>query len=227
MTTEKKIYALLVGINNYLSPDVSNLSGTQKDLGDMQDYIQSNYNGFEKKIEVLKDEDATRANIIKSFEQHLGEAQEGDIVLFYYSGHGSWGKTNQAFFKFDPDEREEGLVCHDSRVDNQFDLADKEMAVLLNYVARNNAEVVLLVDSCHSGSVTRETETKTRMTGSGNQVRALSDYLYDSTLEEHRSYYTELAEGNGGEVTEIPMSRHLLMSACSEKELAREKPSKS
>lgn len=222
MMAAKKIYALLVGINKYLSPNISNLDGTQKDLGDVQEYIQSNYNGFEKEVEVLKDEDATRANIIKSFEQHLGAAQEGDIVLFYYSGHGSWGKTNEAFFKFDPDEREEGLVCHDSRVDNQFDLADKEIAVLLNYVARNNAEVVLLIDSCHSGSVTRDSDTRTRMTGSGNQVRALSDYLYDSTLTEHQTYYTDLAAQNGGEISEIPMSRHLLMSACSEKELARE-----
>jgi hypothetical protein len=220
--TEKKIYALLVGINDYLSPNVSNLSGTGKDLEDMQDYILSNYSAYETKVEVLKDTNATRANIIKNFEQHLGQAQEGDIALFYYSGHGSWGKTNEAFFKFDPDEREEGLVCHDSRVDNQFDLVDKEMAVLLNYVARNNAEVVLLVDSCHSGSVTRFSDATARMTGSGNQVRALSDYLYDSTLEEHRTYYTELAAQNGGEIAAIPMSRHLLMSACSEKELARE-----
>ncbi|CAA6817214.1 MAG: Unknown protein [uncultured Aureispira sp.] len=222
MPEEKKIYALLVGINEYLSPDVSNLNGTQKDVEDMQDYILSNYTAFEKKVAVLKDKNATRSNIIKSFEQHLGQAQEGDIVLFYYSGHGSWGKTNQAFFKFDPDEREEGLVCHDSRVNNQFDLADKEIAVLLNYVARNNAEVVLLIDSCHSGSVTRYADAATRMTGSGNQVRTLSDYLYDSTLEEHKTYYTTLAAQNGGEIAEIPMSRHLLMSACSERELARE-----
>jgi len=222
MMAEKKIYALLVGINEYLSPNVSNLSGTQKDLEDMQDYILSNYNAFEKKVAVLKDEEATRANIIKHFEQHLGQAQEGDIVLFYYSGHGSWGKTNEAFFKFDPDGREEGLVCHDSRVDNQFDLADKEMAVLLNYVARNNAEVVLLIDSCHSGSVTRYADASTRLTGESDQVRALSDYLYDSTLDEHRNYYTELAAQNGGEISEIPMSRHLLLSACSERELARE-----
>ncbi|MBL4649333.1 MAG: caspase family protein, partial [Aureispira sp.] len=222
MVVEKKIYALLVGINEYLSPDVSNLSGTQKDLEDMHNYILSNYSAYETKVEVLKDKEATRANIIKNFEQHLGQGQEGDIVLFYYSGHGSWGKTNKAFFKFDPDEREEGLVCHDSRVDNQFDLADKEMAVLLNYIARNNAEVVLLIDSCHSGSVTRFADATTRLTGGSNQVRALSDYLYDSTLEVHKSYYTDLAAQNGGEIAEIPMSRHLLMSACSERELARE-----
>jgi len=222
MLQEKKIYALLVGINEYLSPEVSNLNGTQKDLEDMQNYILSSYTTYEKKVEVLKDKDATRANIIKGFEQHLGQAQEGDIVLFYYSGHGSWGKTNQAFFKFDPDEREEGLVCHDSRVNNQFDLADKEMAVLLNYIARNNAEVVLLIDSCHSGSVTRFADATTRLAGGSTQVRALSDYLYDSSLEAHKTYYTDLAAQNGGEITEIPMSRHLLMSACSERELARE-----
>lgn len=222
MIAEKKIYALLVGINDYLSPDVGNLSGTHKDVEDVQNYICSHYNEFQKEIEVLKDGDATRANVVKYFEEHLGQAQEGDIALFYYSGHGSWGKTNQAFYKFDPDEREEGLVCHDSRVNNQFDLADKEMAILLNYIARNNAEVIMLVDSCHSGSVTRFADATTRLARGSNQVRTLSDYLYDSTIAAHKNYYTDLAAQNGGEIGEIPVSRHLLMSACSERELARE-----
>ncbi|MGH1338685.1 MAG: caspase family protein [Aureispira sp.] len=222
MNTSKNIYALLVGINDYLSPDISNLSGTHKDLEDVHNYILSSYEQLEKKIEILKDADANRANIVKHFEQHLGQAQEGDIVLFYYSGHGSWGKTNQAFFKFDPDEREEGLVCYDSRVEGQFDLADKEMAVLLNYVARNNAEVVLLIDSCHSGSITRFADSTTRLAGGSNQIRTLTDYLYDSTLEEHQNYYQQLSQENGGSIPELPMSRHLSMSACSERELARE-----
>ncbi len=222
MTTKRNIYALLVGINEYLSPDIANLSGTQKDLEDVRQFISSNYEDFEKKIEVLQDSKATRAAIVEGFEQHLGRAQEGDVVLFYYSGHGSWGHTNEAFYKFDPDEREEGLVAHDSRVAGQFDLADKEMAVLLHYVARNNAEVVLLVDSCHSGSVTRFSEATTRLTGGSKQTRALSDYLYDSTLPEHKNYYAQAYVQNGNSLPEIPLSRHILLSACSERELARE-----
>jgi hypothetical protein len=222
MAAPKNLYALLVGINDYLSPSISNLNGTHKDLQDVHDYIMSNYEDFDKHIQVLRDKDAVRANVVAGFEQHLGQAQEGDVVLFYYSGHGSWGKTHQAFHKFDPDGREEVLVCHDSRVDGQFDLADKEIAVLLNYVARNNPEVVLLIDSCHSGSITKDTEATPRLTGEAHQERNLSDYLYDSTLDVHKNYYTNLLQDNGGEIPEIPQSRHLLMSACSERELARE-----
>lgn len=222
MTTQKNLYALLVGINDYLSPDIPNLSGTHKDLEDVHQHFLQAYKGWNKQVKILKDEQATRANIVQAFEQHLGQAQEGDIVLFYYSGHGSWGKTNAAFFKFDPDEREEGLVCYDSRVNGQFDLVDKEMAVLLNYVARNGAEVVLLIDSCHSGSLTRFSEATTRLAEGSQLTRGLEDYLYDASLPAHQHYYQQLYQEHGGQIPELPLSRHLVMSACNERELARE-----
>ena len=222
MNTNKNLYALLIGINNYLSPSIPNLGGTHKDLGDVHDHIVSHYPQFTQHIRILKDEDASRANIVHSFEEHLGQAQEGDVVLFYYSGHGSWEKTHPAFLKFDPDGQSEVLICYDSRTNNQFDLADKELAVLLNYVARNNAEVVMLVDSCHSGSISRFADDKVRMTGSANKQRELKDYLYDATVATNQCYYQQLAENNGGDLPAIPMSRHITFSACSEQELARE-----
>lgn len=215
----KKIYALLVGINDYKSESVPNLGGTHKDVADVQNYIESSYAGYEKEVVVLKDSEANRVNLIKHFEHHLAKAQEGDVALFYYSGHGSWGQTNEAFLKFDPDGRDEGLVCYDSRHGNTYDLADKELAVLLNHVASNNAEVILLIDSCHSGSMTRAANT--RMTKGFEGKRNIEHYLHDATLPHLNLFYKKQLDTKG-DVLEIPISRHLSMSACSERELARE-----
>lgn len=215
------IYALLIGINEYASPSVPPLGGTHKDVGDVKNYLETNYPTYAKSIVTIVDQDATRANIIKYFEQHLAKAEQGDVALLYYSGHGSWCHTNDAFIKFDPDGKEEGFVCHDSRTNGKFDLSDKELAVLLNYVAQNDAEVVMLVDSCHSGSITRAAATKSRMTEGFDQKRGIDTYLVESTVPENQLYYKKKLEEEG-DVMSIPLSRHLLMSSCSENELARE-----
>ena len=217
----KKICALLVGINEYHPKGgVPALGGTHKDVNDVKLFFEQNYNEYEKEIVVLHDEEATREALIYNFEQHLANAEEGDVALFYYSGHGSYATTNDAFLKFDPDGRDEGLVCYDSRVDGKYDLADKEMAVLLKYVAAKGGEVVLLMDSCHSGSTTRET-VKVRMAPEYKTPRPIDTYLEESTIPLNRAFYQKQLEQHN-DIVDIPESRHILMAACSESELARE-----
>ncbi len=77
------------------------------------------------------------------------------MVLFYYSGHGSQERTPPEFWHLEPDRLDETLVCYDSRLPGNYDLADKELAKLIAHVARNNPHVVVILDSCHSGSGTR------------------------------------------------------------------------
>ncbi|MDL1879279.1 caspase family protein, partial [Cytophagia bacterium CHB2] len=62
----QKIYALLVGINDY-APEVGRLAGCLNDVDHFNEYLTGNFNKSELAIEVLKDRDATRGNIIKQF----------------------------------------------------------------------------------------------------------------------------------------------------------------
>lgn len=48
---------------------------------------------------ILKDEQATRANIIKGFEEHLAKATSRDTVWFHFSGHGAQQFTADEFFE--------------------------------------------------------------------------------------------------------------------------------
>jgi hypothetical protein len=58
----------------------------------------------------------TRQAVIDAFRQHLGRAVEGDVALFYYSGHGSQEKAPPEFWHLEPDHLDETLVLYDSRV---------------------------------------------------------------------------------------------------------------
>lgn len=201
------IYALLVGINDYAA-NVGKLSGCINDVDHFHSHLNDNFDRSRLRIEVLKDADATRPNIIKEFRAHLGQAGAGDVVVFQYCGHGARWKSAKAFEQFYPDRMDEGLVCYDSRSAGGFDLADKELAVLLAELAKNEPHMVVLLDSCHSGSATRcaddFTQLRARQTHEVFDERPLESYI--------DGYYTALQKHN--ERLEIPPSRHILLAAC-------------
>lgn len=202
-----RIFALLVGINDYPS-HVGRLSGCLNDVDHFFDYLTANFDRNALSIETLKDADATRQNIIDQFRDHLGKAGKDDIVLFQYCGHGARCKSASAFKKFFPDGKDEGLVCADSRDSGGFDLADKELAILLAEVAANDPHIAVILDCCHSGSATRSaddfTQLKARQTHEVFEERPLESYL-----DGH--YSTLLKQGDS---LAIPASRHILLAAC-------------
>ncbi len=202
-----EIFALLVGINRY-SPSVGKLSGCINDVDHFQSYLSEHFKSHKLHIEILKDSDATRPNIISQFRSHLAKAQAGDVAVFQYCGHGARCKSAQAFKKFYPEGMDEGLVCYDSREEGGFDLADKELAILLAELSKNDPHLAVLLDSCHSGSATRGaddfTQLRARQTHERYDERPLESYL--------NGYYTSLSKR--GESLEIPASRHILLAAC-------------
>ncbi|HMB74347.1 MAG TPA: caspase family protein, partial [Gammaproteobacteria bacterium] len=90
------IYALLVGINDYAAP-VGKLTGCLNDVDQFHDYLKDSFDSNALRIEVLKDADATRTNIIAQFRSHLGKATADDVVVFQYCGHGAQSRSSKAF----------------------------------------------------------------------------------------------------------------------------------
>jgi hypothetical protein len=117
-------------------------------------------------------------------------------------------KSAGAFKRFYPDGKDESLVCYDSGAPGGFDLADKELAVLLAELARNDPHIAVVLDCCHSGSGTRGPDDFA-------QARARATYeIFDEwPLETYLDgrYAARMARG---ESLEIPASRHILLAAC-------------
>jgi pimeloyl-ACP methyl ester carboxylesterase len=205
---------LQIGIDAYL-PDVSALNGCRHDVARVRAWLDDRFAPEDLAIETLLDADATRPAIIKTMRRHLGLAKAGDTVLIHYSGHGARSSTNAAFLALDADGKDEGLVCHDSRQPGGFDLADKEMALLIEELGATGANISFWMDCCHSGSITRDADDiggfADRMTTPAPYKRELDSYL-------DGQYVQMLASGS----IAVPRPRHLLMAACSPFQKAKE-----
>jgi len=202
-----RVYALLVGVNDY-GPDIEPLDGCRNDVDLMHDYLRRQVDPAALAVAVLEDGAATRANIIGLFRSHLGQARSGDVALLQFCGHGARWASSAAFRDAFPDGRDEGLVCADSRRPGGYDLADKELAVLIGEVAANQAETVVLLDCCHSGSTTRSVgaarHLKARLNDEVTTERSLETYL--------DGHYARLRDA--GACLCVPAGRHILLAAC-------------
>ena len=95
-----KLYALLVGIDAYRYP-VRPLHGCVNDVLNFEKYLKAaEAKNFDLKIKVLQNEQATKANIVNAFLQHLGQAGSDDVALFYYAGHGAQEKADPKVWRF-------------------------------------------------------------------------------------------------------------------------------
>ncbi|MDR9899876.1 caspase family protein [Aetokthonos hydrillicola Thurmond2011] len=221
----RNLYALLVGIDNYPTP-VNRLQGCVNDISTVEEYLNERFDKreYQLHLQTLKDEKATRQAIIDGFRKHLNQAGQDDIVLFYYSGHGSQELTPKEFWELEPDHLDETLVCYDSRNENGWDLADKELALLIAEVAENNPHITIIMDCCHSGSGTKDPmqETQVRRFPADKRERPLESFIFtkdDLTrlLDPQRSKPEDNPTG-----WKMPKGRHVLLAACRDYETAKE-----
>jgi hypothetical protein len=156
MPDVKRLYALLVGINEYTEPSVPNLRGCVNDIRYVRTYLDDNLApGTELRPLVLLDAAATRDAVIEAIRSHLGSAGAEDTALFWFSGHGSEAPVPDRAWFTEPTGMLQTLVCADSRFRGVPDLWDKELSVLLDGVAYRAGHVAVVLDSCHSDGATR------------------------------------------------------------------------
>lgn len=76
----RNIYALLVGIDEYVSP-VTPLKGCVNDITAVKEYLEGRLltDGYQLHLRTLFNQEATRQAIIDGFRQHLCQASSEDI----------------------------------------------------------------------------------------------------------------------------------------------------
>ncbi len=156
--------ALLIGINDYSAsrlPDPrrhigperewSNLDGALNDIAIMRDMLVALYAFEPTNIVALTDQQATRDAILRSIERLARETRKGDVVLFYFSGHGSQVRNS---LSREADTLDESLVPADSR-SGASDVRDKELRPLFGRILDRGGRLTIVLDACHSGSGVR------------------------------------------------------------------------
>lgn len=219
----RTIYGLLVGIDQYEAP-INPLHGCINDIEAMQTFLTNRIDQKEYQLDliVLKNQQAKRKAIIDNFLNHLGKAGPDDTAFFYFCGHGSQTRTAPEFFHIEPDRLDETLVCYDSRSNGNYDLADKEISKLIAEVARKNPHIVVILDSCHSGSGTRNTNnTGVRRIPTDERLRPISSYLITPAELETLDSTRSMSKMKNG-WAKLPQGKHIVLSACHPEEEAKE-----
>jgi hypothetical protein len=218
----RNVYALLVGIDAYparLPP----LRGCVRDIQVIEALLQARTQaaGDTLVCRRLLDAEATRQRVLEGLEGHLTQAGPGDAALFYYAGHGSRQPMPPRYRHLDPARELESLVCFDSRTEGRTDLYDKELAVCIARIAERAGHVLVILDSCHSGSGTKGESPDVRWApGDSREVDAVrmarmidrAGLLFtavDARSESERPFF-------------LPRGRHVLLAACASNQLAAE-----
>jgi hypothetical protein len=148
-------WAVVVGIGdyrNYGDEEGGDLPGSANDARNMRDVLSARWGFRAEDVHVLLDTAATRDAIRRELTQWLPSvAKQGDLVVFYYSGHGS-----QVFDQ--SGDEQDGLdetICPTDvlRNSSRLDITDDDLGAWVRALPTRNVTVIL--DSCHSGTATR------------------------------------------------------------------------
>lgn len=131
------------------------LRGCDEDVDLMRDLLVERF-GFADDptlTQVLKTREATQAAILAAVDGLVERAGRDDVVVVYYSGHGSRMRDPH-----DPDRWLETIVPYDSSrgPEENRDIPDLEIDRWVRRLNDKTPNVTLIFDCCHSGSVTRD-----------------------------------------------------------------------
>jgi len=141
------------------------------------------------KVKSLLTGEATRSMVTSGITMAAGELKKGDIFLLTYSGHG--GQLPDLSGE-EPDDMDETWCLFDS------ELLDDELHLLLGQF-RSGVRVLVLSDSCHSGSVTRMAYYRGTFLSVGRDsigqevtYRYMPPEIALRTYRDNQSFYVEL-----------------------------------
>ncbi len=193
--------ALLIGIGKY--QELPRLPGSKNDMNLVHQVLQTRYGFAEKNIRIVRDEEATRENVLLALTQFVSEVGSRDVAYIHYSGHGS--QVEDVSGDETGDELDETIVPYDGRTEGVPDITDDELEEILSKLKTNTAIVVL--DSCHSGTATRGLEVRVRSVPRDTRVA-----LYKQSMVRTRA------------IVPLASARYVLMSGAASHEEALDGP---
>lgn len=142
MVNTKK--ALLIGI--CYKETANELNGCINDIVDIKNLLIDKFGYKDQNITLLSDDTPiipTQANILKSMIELVNDAQPGDQLCLYYSGHGTQIKDK------DGDEKK-GLDDAIYTLDGKIIIDDDILNIFKNL---NGSHITMFFDCCHSGTM--------------------------------------------------------------------------
>ena len=244
--------ALLVGINEY-HPVIGPLRGCVNDAHQVKTVLLERFSFLEDGIKEHYDLDATREAILNGLDWLIGNAEAGDVLVWFYSGHGTRLPNPQ-----DPSGEDKVLVVFSPEWETLFAgksdaavlflrknwklqfIRDKEIKTHLDALA-DGVNLTLVMDCCYSGDVNRDLRTFPRYLEPPAEIQAAIDEaqqaywhhvqqsMPEPSLEElklskeHAKHLLQKAFLGNRFDFVTTGESNILLAACSEKETALER----
>ena len=201
----------MVGVNKYRSANISNLEGCVNDVQLINTLLIGQYNFTINNIVILTDRDATKQNILNKLDWLVKDSNEGDELLFHFSGHGSYVVD----YNNDEVDGYDEILCTND-LDWNDPLTDD---ILKKYFKRVHpgAKLVFLCDSCHSGTIMDLTPSVDKLVEKQGKENA----RFLTPPEEMVNAYkvkdlTRRRIGVKRNLTNTNEQRHILFAGCAE-----------
>ena len=152
---------------------------------------------------LLLDGQATAAAVTAAIQAASKKLSKGDIFFLTYSGHGGQVQDTNSDEK-DNDRMDETWVLFDRQ------LVDDEIYSLWSKF-KAGVRVVVLSDSCHSGTVTRDIPV---FLGSGPRPRAMPRSVGIAVENANKALYRSIQKNNPGAEKAKVSANILLISGC-------------
>ena len=141
-------WAVIVGVDRYLDPSISDLRGAVSDAWVFYHYLASPAGGRVPtgQMRLLLNQEASKSEVEGALGNFLRRSCPQDRVIIYFAGHGA---------PESPTSDDAFLLLHDTQSDNMVGTAIsmRQLPKFLEWRTSEVGELLLLVDACHSGNI--------------------------------------------------------------------------
>lgn len=153
-------YALIIGINNYNDPLITELDKPIKDADLFYNAITTRYTFEKGNVRFLRN--ATIAEVVEALDYFAKKVHSEDSFLIFYAGHGVWDPVAEIGFWLPSDARKSSK------------LAWFRNSTLRDYLREINSKHTLLIsDACFAGSIFKSRRAFTDATVAINKLYEL------------------------------------------------------
>ena len=137
---EGETYLLLIAVNEYTY--WGNLNNAVKDVHDLANVLTTYYQFSPENIVKLLNKEATRENILETFEKLQDQVKPNDKLLIYYAGHGFYDKDSELGYWVPVNARQRKIPDY---------IRNSTIHDYLKTI--KSKHTLLVVDACYAGSL--------------------------------------------------------------------------
>ncbi|KAF8813856.1 hypothetical protein BYT27DRAFT_7157812 [Phlegmacium glaucopus] len=215
-----RLFALVIGIDDYKSGNIWNLHSCVEDAKRMKRWLIDGLNVPKDQIRLLLNSQATKQTIEDSFMEHLvnnAAIEKDDAIIVYFAGHGSSLVAPRDWFQEADNTAEVQVICpydHDTTTTQGriAGISERSLHALIDDVSSTKGNnVTLILDCCFSPAQTPRNILDRRITRWTRTTKAVPDDLYRGlwTGARGKPHTSHLGFFNP------PLTTHVLLAACS------------